>query len=506
MTILDDRLAEHELWQVISVTRDLVDATEDLAVETEPLGGHDRLRRFLDFIESRVKSADAQILGETVLASIVASIESIRSELEQFESTENSGHLANAHTYADQTIQTASQIPVLASTRDAEEMQTAASGFRRSVGQLARQPWRDAHDLDQPWTDEVESRRRRERRLRLEERLPEGVSDFKKSGDILTAKVSVPPQEDGFFGRACPECERFFKLREDQWVALPNGAVTTCPYCGHESADPGDFTTPQQEERAMSALMSLAEQYAHQASRDVFRDLETPRLRPGQSGVEFRVSDSPLPPVRSVATYVEEKVRRAITCDNCHSEYAVYGATAFCPVCGPRAATSTVLEAVECARRALAIEDAFPDDLREQARADGIFDKAASDAVKESVTLFEVFARDQFSARVANHEQIVKQRGRGVFQRLDDIDAIFGQHCGTTISSLVASDVWLRLQTVFQQRHVLVHRQGIVDDEYVQRVPQARQQVGQRLVLDRADAEQVLDALEAVVRALAADG
>ncbi len=336
--------------------------------------------------------------------------------------------------------------------------------------------------------------------------LPDGVSNFHQTSGSFEASVSIPVDEEGFFGRQCPECDGFFKMRVDQWEALPDDVLITCPYCGHQPEDPSDFTTPQQEERAMSALMSLAEQYAHQASRDVFRDLETPRLRPGQSGVEFRVSDSPLPPVRSVATYVEEKVRRAITCDNCHSEYAVYGATAYCPVCGPRAATSTVLEAVECARRTLAIEDALPDDPREQARADGIFDKLASDAVKESVTLFEVFARDQFSARVANHEQIVKQRGRGVFQRLDDIDAIFGQHCGTTISSLVASDVWLRLQTVFQQRHVLVHRQGIVDDEYVQRVPQARQQVGQRLVLNRADAEQALDALEAVVRALAADG
>jgi hypothetical protein len=146
----------------------------------------------------------------------------------------------------------------------------------------------------------------------------------------------------------------------------------------------------------------------------------------------------------------------------------------------------------------------LPDDLREQARADGVFDKSTADAVKEVVTLFEVFARDQFMARVAGHEEIVKQRGRVVFQRLDDLDGLFLEHVGTSISGQVPEDVWSRLQVVFQERHVLVHGQGIVDEQYVQRVAHTRQQVGQGLVLSRRDAEQALDALEVVVRAVAA--
>jgi sarcosine oxidase delta subunit len=280
--------------------------------------------------------------------------------------------------------------------------------------------------------------------------------------------------------------------------------VVRCPYCGHQPEDADDFMTPQQNRRVQSAAEALVEQYAHQAIQDAFRGLATPRLRPGQSGIQITVSKDPPPPVRSLTIYVEEQVRRTITCDNCQTEYAVYGATAFCPVCGPRAALETVLEAIERGRRSLALEDALPEEMREQARADGLFDKTAADAVKETVTLFEVFARDQFSSRVPNHEDIVKQHGRGVFQRLDDADALFGQHCGTTLSTRVPADVWSRLQTVFQQRHVLVHQQGIVDAQYVQRVPHAGQQVGQRLVLGREDAEQALDALEAVVRALAA--
>jgi endogenous inhibitor of DNA gyrase (YacG/DUF329 family) len=328
------------------------------------------------------------------------------------------------------------------------------------------------------------------------------VSGFRETSQGFSVSVPVLTDEEGFFGRECPACERFFKLREDQWLALPDDVTTTCPYCGHESIDPSDFTTQQQLERARSAGMAIAEQYVHKAIRETFGGLQTPRLRPGQSGVQITVSNSPPPPVGSLLSYVEEQVRRTITCDNCQTQYGVYGATAFCPICGPRAAADTVLEAIERGKRALALEDALPEDLREQARADGVFDKAAADAVKETVTLFEVFTRDQFISRVAGHEAIVKKKGHGVFQRIDDIDALFVEHVGTAISALVEKDVWQRLQTVFQQRHVLVHQQGIVDQQYVDRVAHARQQPGQRLVLGRPDAEQALDALEAVVRAV----
>ncbi len=98
----------------------------------------------------------------------------------------------------------------------------------------------------------------------------------------------------------------------------------------------------------------------------------------------------------------------------------------------------------------------------------------------------------------------MRKTGRGVFQRLDNADALFTEHCSCSLSVLTGEDDWGRLQVTFQQRHVLVHQRGIIDEQYVERAPTTRQQVGQALVLDRRDAEQALDAVEALVRALAA--
>ena len=331
-------------------------------------------------------------------------------------------------------------------------------------------------------------------------RVPDDVSDVEYTAEGFQAKLDLPVDPDGFFGRSCPSCDRFFKMRADQWSALPDEVKITCPYCGQVPDDISDFLTEDQLAYAQEALVEMARQYAFDQVRNMMKGLQ--RSTPPGSAVRITVNETP-PPRGSLQRYVEDTVRRTIECEGCKTIYAVYGATAFCPVCGPRPAATTVIEAIRRGETALALEDALPEDLREQSRADGVFDKAAEDVVKEVVTLFEVFGKDQFAARVADAGAVTKGLGN-VFQRLDDADALFGAHAGFTISSLVDPATWDQLQIVFQQRHVLIHNRGIIDQKYVDRVPGTRQAVGQRLTISRADAEAALAALEAIVQAVVA--
>ena len=209
-------------------------------------------------------------------------------------------------------------------------------------------------------------------------RLPAGVSGFRRTNEGFIAEVSIPADEEGFFGRECPDCQRFFKMRVDQWEALPDEVEITCPYCGHQTSDASDFTTPDQLRRVESAAATLAEQYAHKMFHDAFHGLQTPRLRRGQSASRSGSAAIRLRRPGRYRAIPKKQVRRTIACESCETQYAVYGATAFCPVCGPRGAAETVLEAIERGRQSLALEDALPDELREEARASGLFDKAAA--------------------------------------------------------------------------------------------------------------------------------
>jgi hypothetical protein len=43
----------------------------------------------------------------------------------------------------------------------------------------------------------------------------------------------MPGSNDGFMGRECPACARFFKVVIGEYDALPDDLVLTCPYRGH---------------------------------------------------------------------------------------------------------------------------------------------------------------------------------------------------------------------------------------------------------------------------------
>jgi hypothetical protein len=64
------------------------------------------------------------------------------------------------------------------------------------------------------------------------DRLPEGIGDVHETKTGFEASISIPVDEDGFFGRECPECGRLFKMHFGQYEALPDDLELICPYCG----------------------------------------------------------------------------------------------------------------------------------------------------------------------------------------------------------------------------------------------------------------------------------
>lgn len=335
---------------------------------------------------------------------------------------------------------------------------------------------------------------------------PDGVGDITDSEDGFEVPISIPSDEDGYFGRECPSCEAPFKMRDDEYKALPEEIELTCPYCGHQE-EHSAFMSGAQHARAMAAAEGLLEQWMHGQLNDILgstfgRPSSRPRRRDSFISIETSYAPGTPPPVRELPEVLEEQTRRVVECSSCGNHHAVYSATSFCPVCGPRPTGEKVLEAIIAAREALAVEDRLGEDERETLRAAGVFERFAVDAIESTVSLFEIFAREQFSRRVPDAQQHTKGKGN-VFQRLDDTSALFAEHADVDLIELAGVEHWQRLKRTFARRHVLTHNGGIVDEKFLNQVPDSRLQLGQRLVVRRADAAQALDDLEAVVRALA---
>jgi len=335
---------------------------------------------------------------------------------------------------------------------------------------------------------------------------PDGVGDIIESDDGFEVSISIPTDEGGFFGRECPSCEAPFKMRADEYRALPDETELTCPYCGHRE-EHSAFTSSAQHARAMAAAEGLAEQWMHGQLNDIpgstfGRRSPRPR-RDSFISIQWSYTPGAPPPVRELPDALEEQTRRVVECSTGKNHHAVYSATSFCPVCGPRPAAEKVLEAIAATREALAVEDRLGEDERETLRAAGVFERFAVDAIESTVSLFEMFAREQFARRVA--DATAHPGGKGnIFQRLDDTADLFSERAGLDLVELVGIERWERLKRAFARRHVLTHKGGIVDQKFLDRVPDSGLKLGQRLVIRRPDAAQALDDLQALVGALIA--
>ena len=333
---------------------------------------------------------------------------------------------------------------------------------------------------------------------------PDGVGEITESDDGFEVAIAIPTDEDGFFGRECPSCEAPFKMRSDEYKALPDEIELTCPYCGHRE-EHSAFMSAAQHERVMAAAEGLVEQWVHGQLNDMLgstfgRRSRGPR-RDSFISIDWSYTPGTPPAVRELPDVLEEQTRRVVECSTCGNHHAVYSASSFCPICGPRPAGEKVLEAIAAAREALAVEDRLGEDERETLRAAGVFERFAVDAIESTVSLFEMFAREQFASacgRPGAHEGQgqrlpAARRHRRAVRRARR----HGRRRARRRRALAAAQADVRPPP-------RAHPQRRDRRPEVPRpVPDSGLRLGQRLVVRRADATLALDDLKAVVHALA---
>ena len=109
--------------------------------------------------------------------------------------------------------------------------------------------------------------------------------------------------------------------------------------------------------------------------------------------------------------------------------------------------------------------------------------------------------RPVFRAAVSDADQRVKAN---IFQRLDDTADLFVAAGYADLRTVLDPPTWQRLREVWAARHVFTHRDGVVDDRYLAKVPTSPARRGQRLTITEAVCRQAIIDTEALCRAVAA--
>ena len=288
-------------------------------------------------------------------------------------------------------------------------------------------------------------------------RPPEGMSELEKTPEGYSAKLRLLTDEDGTFGRECPnqDCLNYFKLYEDEFLAA-EGTQLTCPACAH-TGDVGTFWTPDQLRRIEGGQRQFLEAAGHAVISDFLNDMGGRTVRGKGSSLTYSRSYSAPPAARPLPTYEERATLRTFACPRGHRA-VIYDLLAACPYCGPDTPPRAVFDD-NLAAMARRLDDA--DSMTPEQIAAGEQTAAVEQALTRTVAAIQNVAK-QVHARAdveqpegnpwQNAERLRKQ-----WKRSFKTDPLKG-----------LDEVTLKtLELAFARRNVLEHNMGVADAPYI---------------------------------------
>lgn len=277
--------------------------------------------------------------------------------------------------------------------------------------------------------------------------------------------ISIPPDEDGLVGRECPvpECESYFKIQLGTGLKGKN-LPCHCPHCGH-AAGPDKFFTKAQVEYVQSVVMN-------KVTGALLKDLKSlefnhpPRGGFG-IGISMTVSGRPTP----IRYYREKQLETEVVCEQCALRYMIYGVFGFCPDCRVHNSFQILKKNLELVGKILAVAE-----TQEQAVAQSLI----ANGLEDCVSAFDGFGREICRLHAKRSTDPGKAE-KVSFQNLEGTKQNMKLLFNLDLTAGLTDDEWKTAVQVFQKRHLLSHKMGVVDEEYVRKSGDTHAVVGRKV-------------------------
>ena len=307
--------------------------------------------------------------------------------------------------------------------------------------------------------------------------------------------ISIPLDDDGYLDRKCPkdECRHEFKVLFEDWEAKIPEARAFCPVCKHQT-EHNDFSTPELDAHIAAVgeayVAGLIDEYMADAARKFNQS------QPRNSFIQMNMSY--VPGMRSIMMPLEaqEQMRQRFTCEQCGCRYASIGAAFFCHACGHNSARSTFDQTIALVRKNLVALESVSKSIAEKFDGDMAKDFTRETLERNVGRLISAFQRlaEALFDELPNRSQFKPRKN--VFQNLAESSALWQQAGKGRYEDALDAAEYADLVKLFQRRHVLEHREGIVDQAYIDNSGDSSYSVGQRLVIKRNDVERLVSLLE----------
>jgi hypothetical protein len=293
------------------------------------------------------------------------------------------------------------------------------------------------------------------------------ISKSVKMGD-QGVSITMLSDENGMIGRECLECKQYFKLKPG--TGLPTDYIH-CPYCEYEGkAD--TFWTPAQLEYIHSMVFQQVFNPALKKINKSFRELER---NTRNSLIQFKVKttgDFHL----SIKYYSEEELETQLTCNNCNLEFAIYGVFSRCPDCSQINAFLIYEKSLETIKNKLNIfsKPEIPNDILEI---------SLSSILTSAISAFDGLGKELRKRKPS----LYPAKPQNLFQNLKALNE--------GLNNLVSENHgnYEGLFKLFQVRHLYEHNMGVVDNDFIKKVPTHENLLGRKYKLTVAELNEYID-------------
>ena len=307
------------------------------------------------------------------------------------------------------------------------------------------------------------------------------------------SQINIPiilnADEKGYFDRRCPNdrCEFVFKVFVDDWKNNVTAEQVYCPMCGH-CAPSDKWSTSEQTDAMKEIAASYFLSYASKELDRTFKELE--RSTRGNKYLQIKYS-----PGQNI-TFINNPIGQRpeweldITCEKCQTRYSVIGSAYFCPCCGHNAVERIFEESLDKVQTMLdSIEDIH--ELLEKSHGE---DKAESmcrsmieSTLGDIVSAFQKYAENVYKQLMPANQVRVND-----FQIIEKGSNLFFEAIGKGYDSWLTVEEINDMNVLFQQRHLMEHNYGLVDEKYLQKSNDNSYKIGQRIIVKKSDALSLL--------------
>jgi uncharacterized Zn-finger protein len=248
--------------------------------------------------------------------------------------------------------------------------------------------------------------------------------------------VSIPTIE-GFLSRECnnSDCNKYFKV-----LAETERKEMYCPYCG-ELQLVNDLHTKEQ----VKYVKDVAKE---NITEEVFKEFGKmlSNVARGSKFIEYK--HKPYRPKYISKSKIDKQVDSEIKCPECGTVFQVYGIFGYC---------------TSCKYENILIYDANLAIIEQEIKNATSPDRALRHAYNDLVATYELFCRK----KAKNYQEEHKS-----FQELFEPRKFFNKHLGIDIFQGMNNSELLPLRRVFQKRHAYQHYNGVINKQYIKKIPE----------------------------------